>query len=345
MAEFFLEYGLFTAKALTLFVFTGLLLGLAVLLIGGLVARARHQQISSLRVVRVNERIAEQREVLEHALAAPGSEKALHKKQAAEWKKRAEALASARRVFVLDFEGDLQASAVENLRHELTAVLAQATQADEIVVRLESGGGVVHAYGLGASQLERVKARGVRLTVCVDRVAASGGYMMACVADQLIAAPFAVLGSIGVVAQLPNFHRLLRKNDVDFELFTAGQYKRTVTVFGENTDEGRAKMQSDLDDTHALFKQFVREQRPQLDIERVATGEIWLGRRALEEKLVDELATSDEYLARACENAVVLEVKHRRRLPLQGRLVRSLESAVDRSLLRWWDRAQRAPHY
>lgn len=353
MAEFFFDFGLFAAKAFALFLLGGVLLAVVGALVARLFSHSRQFEPGQLEIVRVNERFESEREVIEEALVPAGAEKAFDKARRTE-KKRKEKLARGaassgaaiqrRRVFVLDFDGDLTASAVENLRRELTVVLSSARASDEVVVRLESGGGLVHSYGLGASQLERVKAHGVRLTVCVDRVAASGGYMMACVADRLLCAPFAVLGSIGVVAQLPNFHRLLKKHDVDVELFTAGQYKRTVTVFGENTEEGRAKFRNDLDETHALFKEFVAEQRPSVDIEKVSTGEIWLGRRALGVHLVDELITSDEYLATASQNAEVLEVKYRRKHSLQERVFSSLEAAVDRSLLRWWSRAvERTP--
>ncbi len=185
-----------------------------------------------------------------------------------------------KRLYVLNFDGDIRASATDNLREEITAVLNQSTEGDEVLVKVESPGGLVHGYGLAASQLRRIRDAEVPLTIAVDKVAASGGYMMACVADRIIAAPFAVLGSIGVLAQVPNFHRLLKKHDIDFELFTAGEYKRTVTMFGENTEKGREKFTEDLEETHDLFKDFVSENRPQLDIARVATGEVWYGTRS-----------------------------------------------------------------
>ena len=213
-----------------------------------------------------------------------------------------------RRVFVLSFNGDIAASAVDNLRIEISAVLGAANDGDEVVVRVESAGGTVHGYGLGASQLARVRGRGVALTVAVDKVAASGGYLMAAVADRILAAPFAVVGSIGVLAQVPNVHRLLKKHDVDVEVLTAGRFKRTLDVFGENTDEGREKLRDELADVHALFQEYVGSWRPKVDLEQVATGEAWYGQRALDRALVDELITSDEYLARACEDADVFEV-------------------------------------
>ena len=213
-----------------------------------------------------------------------------------------------RRVFVLTFNGDIAASAVDNLRIEVSAVLGAANDGDEVVVRVESAGGTVHGYGLGASQLARVRGRGVALTVAVDKVAASGGYLMAAVADRILAAPFAVVGSIGVLAQVPNVHRLLKKHDVDVEVLTAGRFKRTLDVFGENTEEGREKLRDELADVHALFQEYVGSWRPKVDLEQVATGEAWYGQRALDRALVDELITSDEYLARACEDADVFEV-------------------------------------
>jgi serine protease SohB len=191
---------------------------------------------------------------------------------------------------------------------------------------------MVHGYGLAASQLERVRARRIHLVTSVDKVAASGGYLMASVSDHLIAAPFALVGSIGVVAQIPNVHRLLKKHDVDVEVLTAGKYKRTLTVFGENTDQGRAKFVEELEDVHALFQEFVQANRPQVSIDEIATGEAWYGRRALEHRLIDELSTSDAYLTKACEDADVYEVRwieHKK--PIERLLAQFVEGA--RSML------------
>tara|TARA_B110000444_G_scaffold183243_1_gene172208 strand:- start:675 stop:1808 length:1134 start_codon:yes stop_codon:yes gene_type:complete len=212
------------------------------------------------------------------------------------------------RTFVIHFDGDTAASGVDFLSVEISAVLTMAGTNDEVVICLESPGGMVHSYGLAASQMMRIRNKGIPLTAIVDRVAASGGYLMAAVANKILAAPFAVIGSIGVVAQIPNLHRLLKKNDVDVEVLTAGKYKRTLTLLGENTDEGREKFREELEDVHALFQEFVAENRPELDIEAVATGEAWYGKRALELNLVDGLATSDEYLIELCETRDVFEV-------------------------------------
>lgn len=201
------------------------------------------------------------------------------------------------KIYILDFKGDTAASAVESLREEITLILATAKAGrDRVVVRLESPGGMVHGYGLAAAQLVRLRDAGFNLTICVDKVAASGGYMMACIANEIVSAPFAVVGSIGVVAQVPNFNRLLKEKHIDFELYTAGEFKRTVTMFGENTAEGKAKFEEELHQTHELFKHFVEKYRPQLNVEKVATGEHWYGKDALELNLVDKLQTSDEYL-------------------------------------------------
>ncbi len=232
----------------------------------------------------------------------------------------------------------MRASAVDNLRKEISAVLQVAEGNDEIVVRLESPGGMVHSYGLAASQLRRITSQGVHLTVCVDQVAASGGYMMACIAEKIMAAPFAVVGSIGVVAQIPNFHRLLKKNDIDIELLTAGEYKRTLTMFGQNTDSDRAKFQEELEDTHTLFKEFVRENRRGLDISKVATGEHWYGLRAMDLGLIDELMTSDEYLLRRSKDAEVFEVSWQIRRTLAERLGLATEGAMVRVLENWFHR-------
>ncbi|QLZ69583.1 protease SohB [Legionella sp. PC1000] len=213
-------------------------------------------------------------------------------------------------LYVIDFHGDIRASQVEQLRDEVTAILCTAKAGDEVLVRLDSPGGIVNSYGLAASQLQRIRDKKIPLTVSIDKMAASGGYLMACVANQIIAAPFAIIGSIGVVAQIPNFHRWLKKHDIDVELLTAGEYKRTLTLLGENTEKGRKKAQDDLEKIHAIFRNYVAEHREQLNIEQVSTGEHWLAKDAFDLHLVDKLCTSDDYLIEKIEryNAFKLAV-------------------------------------
>ena len=249
---------------------------------------------AEIRISHLNARVNEQRKKIAQTTAGKFELLQLAQQLSKETRLRKK---NNQKVYVLDFKGDTAASAVENLREEITLILATAKAGrDRVVVRLESPGGMVHSYGLAAAQLVRLRDAGFNLTICVDKVAASGGYMMACIANEIVSAPFAVLGSIGVVAQIPNFNRLLKEKNIDFELYTAGQYKRTVTMFGENTEEGKAKFEQELQQTHELFKHFVKKYRPQLNVELVATGEHWYGKDALELSLVDQLQTSDEYL-------------------------------------------------
>ncbi|MCH7695932.1 MAG: protease SohB [Proteobacteria bacterium] len=218
-------------------------------------------------------------------------------------------------IYVLNFNGDIRASEVASLREEITALLTVADKNDEVIVLLESGGGTVHGYGLAASQLRRIKDKSIKLTISVDKVAASGGYMMACVADHIIASPFAIIGSIGVLAQIPNFNRFLKKHNIDFEQISAGKYKRTLSLFGENTDEDREKLRQELEDTHQLFKEFVSENRTKIDIEKIATGEHWHGKNALKLGLIDELMTSDDFLSEASNSADIYEISYYRKRP------------------------------
>lgn len=234
------------------------------------------------------------------------------------------------RLFVLSFNGSVDAHEVEDLRQEITAVLSIIKPEDNVIVKLESPGGVVHGYGLAASQLTRFKTKGVSFTAIVDKVAASGGYMMACTANKIVAAPFAIIGSIGVVAQIPNFNRLLKKHDIDVELQTAGEYKRTLTMFGENTEAGRKKFQQELEETHLLFKDFVKENRPNVDIDEVATGEHWFATQAKEKGLVDEIGTSDDFILSHLETHKILAVKYRRRQKLSERISKNVVKGVER---------------
>ncbi|SIT16351.1 inner membrane peptidase. Serine peptidase. MEROPS family S49 [Thalassolituus maritimus] len=340
--EFIADYGSFLLKTVTLVV--------AILVVaGGMIALGSRQKKSGsegeLKIRKLNEQLEDYKEQLENEINTEATLKQLEKdrkkedkaKQKAE-KKAASAGADAsketKRVYVIDFDGDIKASDVDLMRREITAILTMATKDDEVVVRLESGGGMVHSYGLAASQLKRIRDKGIQLTVCIDKVAASGGYMMACLADRVVAAPFAIVGSIGVVAQLPNFNKLLKKNDVDFEMFTAGEYKRTVTMFGENTDKAREKFQSDLNDTHVLFKQHVKQFRPRVDIDAVATGDIWYGQQALDQKLIDEVGTSDDYLVSACERADVYTVAYEYRRSFQERMGFAAQAGFERAVTR-----------
>ncbi|KPG84910.1 MULTISPECIES: protease SohB [Pseudomonas] len=335
--DFFTEYASFLAKTVTLVV--AILVVLASF--AALRSKGRRKSAGQLQVSKLNDFYKGLRERLEQTLLDKDQLKALRKGEAKTEKtakKQKTQPEPKSRVFVLDFDGDIKASATESLRHEITALLTLATPKDEVVLRLESGGGMVHSYGLASSQLARIRDAGVPLTVCIDKVAASGGYMMACIGDKIISAPFAILGSIGVVAQLPNVNRLLKKHDIDFEVLTAGEYKRTLTVFGENTEKGREKFQEDLDITHQLFKNFVARYRPQLAIDEVATGEIWLGIAALENQLVDELKTSDEYLAQKARQAEVYHLHYAERKSLQERIGMAASGSVDRVLLSWWSR-------
>lgn len=358
--EFLANYGLFFAKAVTVVIAFGAI----VIMIVSASGRGRKADKGHIEVNHLNEKFEEMRDSLQAALLDPEAlklhdkaEKKRLKAERAEQKKKAkqnqehaaastdadkaEDIAGAvqkKRVFVLDFVGDIKASECDNLREEINAVLTLATPADEVVVKVESGGGMVHSYGLASSQLARFTDRKIPLTVCVDKVAASGGYMMACVADKILAAPFAVLGSIGVVAQLPNFHKLLKKNDIDYDMFTAGEYKRTVTMLGENTPKAKEKFKEDIEDTHELFKEFVSSHRPAVDIEKVATGEVWFGKRALEVALVDEIKTSDEYLLTLSETANIYEVEFTVKKSIQEKFGLAAQAAADRLLMTWWER-------
>ena len=331
MTEFFAEYGLFFLKVATIAV-------AIVVVIAFAAAQGRKAGDEGLVVESINKKYKGMAGVLRKAVM----QKSDRKKEAKEEKKRKKAEAkeasSRPKSFVIDFKGDLKASGVPSLREEVSAILDVASANDEVIVRLENHGGVVHEHGLAASQLARIRNRDIPLVVCVDKVAASGGYLMACVASKIVAAPFAILGSIGVLAQIPNFNRFLDSHGVDFEQITAGKYKRTVTMFGENTDEDRAKLKEELEDVHDLFKSAVSTYRPDLDLDKVATGEHWYGTRALELGLADEIKTSDELLAELAMDRELYAVSYHIKQPLQKRLMASIDSALEKIDASSWRR-------
>lgn len=331
MSVFIAEYGLFLAKTLTL---VGAIV-LAVLAIAIITSRGKEHAREKLEIKNINDKFEEMAEAIKSSVLSKEEHKQAAKADKKQKKEDAKKLKSGevsprKRLYVVEFDGDIKASPLASLRQEISAILTVATPEDEVLVNLQSGGGLVHAYGLAASQLTRIKDKGIPLTVAVDKVAASGGYMMACVADKIIAAPFSIIGSIGVIAQIPNFNRLLKKHDIDYEQMTAGEFKRTVTMFGENTDKARQKFQEELEDMHVLFKEFITEHRPVVDINRIATGEHWPARRALELKLVDELKTSDEYLMSQSQSMDVYQVSFTIKKPIGERMGLFARNTIER---------------
>ncbi len=330
MMDLLINYGLFLAKTVTICVAVIFVVGM----VASIIFRGKAQKQSNLQISSLNEKYQKFARALEMKTLSKHRFKQIVKeeKNRLKFEKKQEKKSNTqkKRVFVLNFNGDIKASAVDLLREEISALLMVVHARDEVLLRLESTGGMVHSYGLAASQLQRLREKNVSLTIAVDKVAASGGYLMACVADRIIAAPFAIIGSIGVVAQMPNINKLLKRHNIDYEQITAGKYKRTLTVMGENTDLERDKVRQELEETHDLFKDFVVQRRQTLDIEKVATGEYWYGSRALELNLVDELKTSDDYLMAAAEASNLFEVSYEVKRTLAQRLPLAVQGWLSR---------------
>ena len=329
MLEIFLEYGLFLLKVITVLISV-------IVLISFVAASKKSTSAEGLEIENLNDKYKGLSDSLNKAVMEKDEWKKKQKSEKAIAKKNKKKKTRKPKAYILDFIGDIKASAVPSLREEVTAILDIAKRNDQIVLRLDNHGGVVHEHGLAASQLARIRQKKIHLTVVVDKVAASGGYLMASVANKIYAAPFAILGSIGVIAQLPNFNRLLDNYGVDFEQITAGQYKRNVTMFGKNTDEDREKLKDQLEEIHELFKSSVNEYRPQLDLERVATGEHWYGSKALELGLIDEIKTSDELLIEMAKKYEIFSVKLKVKKPLKKRLLSNIDSLLEKvDDIRW----------
>ncbi len=329
MAEFIFNYGLFLAKTATI---VGAIISV-ILFVVLVAAKKQSDKRESFEIKMLNQKFDDIATAMNANMLPKDEIKKYLKSEKSKQKlkqKAEKADENRKRIYVLNFHGDIRASAVTSLREEITAILMVARKEDEVFVRLESGGGVVHGYGLAASQLMRIRDKNIPLTVSVDKVAASGGYMMACVANRIIAAPFAIIGSIGVIAQVPNFHKVLKKHDIEFEQFTAGEFKRTVTMFGDNTREAKAKFKEEIEDIHVLFKDFIVQHRPGIDIVKVSTGESWPGTRAMERNLVDELKTSDDYLLEHSKQADIFEISYTSKKSLVAKLGFQIQQLVDK---------------
>jgi len=320
MEELFTDYGLFLAKTFTL-------VGALIVIISFLYSASKKQKkLDTLEVENLNDKYNKIKDTVEKKILLKKDYKEIQKK----YKKLKETEKTAlKTIFVLNFQGNIKATAVASLREEITAIISVANENDEVLLRLENSGGLVHEHGLAASQLQRLKQKNIPLTVSIDKVAASGGYMMACVANKIISAPFAIVGSIGVLAQLPNFNRLLSDKGIDYEQIYSGKYKRTLTIFGENTKEGREKFTEQIEDTYRLFREFVAQNRPSLDMDQVATGEHWYGLQALELSLIDEIKTSDDYLLDASVKANLYELNYKLPKTFPQKIGSLVESSIN----------------
>ena len=329
--EILADYLVFLLKVFTIV----LAITIPLLLIIGS-SKGKSQPRGKLSITNLSDKFEEMGNAVKGSLMTPKELKKFNKDLSKE-KKKKDKDQTEDSIFVLNFKGDIQASEVEKLKQEVNAILLSETDCREVVIRVESGGGSAYAYGLCAAELKRLVDNKIYLTVCIDKVAASGGYLMSCVASKIIAAPWAIVGSIGVIAQLPNFHRLLKKNSIDFEMHTAGAFKRTLTTLGENTEEGREKFKSDLEDLHLIFKNFVKEQRPDVDTDIVATGEVWQGEDAVRVGLVDSLETSDNYLVGLSKGAKLFELEFVEKKNLTERFAFSMQLILEKSLMKFYD--------
>ncbi len=329
--EILVDYLIFLLKVFTI----ALAITLPLLIIIGS-SKNKSQPKGKLSITNLSDKFEDMGNALKGSLMNPKELKKFNKDLSKD-KKKKNKTENEETVFVLNFNGDIQASEVEKLKQEVNSILLSESQCKEVVLRVESGGGSAYAYGLCAAELKRLVDNEISLTVCIDKVAASGGYLMSCVATKIIAAPWAIVGSIGVIAQLPNFHRLLKKNSIDFEMHTAGAFKRTLTTLGENTEEGREKFKSELEDLHLIFKNFVKEQRPQVDTEVVATGEVWQGEEAVKVGLVDSLETSDNYLVNLSKEAKLLEIEFVEKKNLTERFAFSMQLIIEKTFFKFYD--------
>ena len=330
--EFLTDYGIFLLKVITI----ALAITIPILIIIGS-SKSKTPNKGSLVVKNLSKKYENMGSTIRSSLLNPKELKKYNKEVQKKNKKDKKKPSKDDAVYVLNFNGDIQASEVSKLKNEINAILLSDTKCKEVVIKVESGGGSAYAYGLCAAELKRLVDNKIKLTVCIDKVAASGGYLMSCVASKIIAAPWAIVGSIGVIAQLPNFHRLLKKNSIDFEMHTAGEFKRTLTTLGENTEDGRKKFKSELEDLHLIFKDFVKEQRPQVDTKVVATGEVWQGDKAIEVGLIDELGTSDDYLVGLSKKLKLYEIEYVENKNLSERFAFSAQLLLEKSILKIYD--------
>lgn len=295
MSEIWANYLVFLLEVITLVA--------AILLI--IAAAKSDKQDENIEVTKLNDSFRDTKNHLSKKILS----KSEYKKQSKELKKLHKKNEKRNKAFILEFKGGLRASAVSELREEISAIIAVAAEGDEVILKLESPGGCVHDYGLAASQLARLRDHNIKLTVCVDKMAASGGYLMAVVANNITAAPFAVIGSIGVILQLPNLNKFLKDKKINFEQITAGNQKRNLTLFGENTSEDRKNAKEQLDEVHKLFTDFIIKYRPNIDLDKVATGRAWHAIDAITLNLIDEIATSDDTIIKLLKTHNVFKIK------------------------------------
>jgi serine protease SohB len=244
-----------------------------------------------------------------------------------------------RPIAVVSFDGDVRATKRKIVSALIDELIVNKDKLSEAVVVVNSPGGSVAEYGLLYAEMERIRAAGISLTVCIDTYAASGGYLMSLPANRIVAAPFAFVGSVGVVAYSPNIHRLLKKHDIEPRLFTAGEFKRTVTLIGDDDEEAKQHFQHQLESLHGLFLAAVKKYRTGANFEKIGTGDHWTAEESQTQNLglVDHIATSREYLLKLNADRDLVHLSQKKHM-LEGGLGRFAaqlsEELVDRILTR-----------
>lgn len=216
---------------------------------------------------------------------------------------------------LLSFNGDINATEVIEFGRAVSMIVQMKDLVSEVYIIINSGGGVVNGYGLLASEIERLHYSEIETYALIDQVAASGGYMAACVANHVVAAPFAYIGSIGVVSEMPNFNQILSDNGINIEQHTAGKSKRTVTPLGKITDEDRNEFKKKLERIHRSFINHVSHYRNINDADEnknsiIFSGDYWIAEETVELELglVDEISTSQEFLLDKMKEYNIIEI-------------------------------------
>ncbi len=246
------------------------------------------------------------------------------------------------RLAVLRFQGlrDLNASGDQRLSEAIDEVLVNRDHFEEAVVIIDSPGGTTHGYGHAYALLERLSASGLKVTACIDRIGASGGYLMALPADRILAGPFAIVGSVGVVAGIPNVKRLLEEKGVSYRLFVAGDKKRVVHFADDDGPEVREYMDEKLAGIHTQFLQAVEKHRgDRVKLDEVRSGDHWSAEESVEKGLglVDELQTSAEYLLERNREVALVMIERRVDITerFAGYLAARLSARVASLFTRW----------
>ncbi|WP_343192796.1 S49 family peptidase [Buchnera aphidicola (Taiwanaphis decaspermi)] len=212
-------------------------------------------------------------------------------------------------LYILDYNDKIKKNKIKKLREEISSIILVAKKNDEVLLRLENTSDIVYEYGLVIAQLQRLRKKGIKLIISIDKIVSNGGYIIACVADHISASPFSIIGPINIVVNIPNIDKYTQTSNLNNQLNDCNTFTK-LTLIKNNTKIYVNKIFNKLDIKKYIRNSFIKDMRPSLNLNKIFNQNYWIGENAINEKLIDSINTSDDILFSKKDTHNLLKIKY-----------------------------------